>query len=113
MSDKPVEMTSRITMGGSWYGQDNIQRGDTLMVPKGEAKWIHAQGLADYGRVPVEDLRPGYEQDEEDIATAQQLAREDRERWVRDHPELQPRPNTSPIGARYVSKFHPSRQGWG
>jgi hypothetical protein len=76
MSDKPVLVTSRINMGGTWYGVEDVKRGQTFAVPtKDEADKVVALGYADYGKVKAEDLGRAYQEDPEALqAHAQRIA---------------------------------------
>lgn len=76
------------------------------------AKRYVAQGLASYGRIPMGELRPPYEQDQHDIEVEKDLMREDRENFRRLHPELAPRPNSGPIG-RHPAYSRQRVEGWG
>ncbi|BBY05434.1 hypothetical protein [Mycobacterium noviomagense] len=63
MGDKPIRVTSRVDMGGQWYGKHDVRRGDTLEVPTPlDAKRLVAQGLADYGKVGLDQLGRAYEE---------------------------------------------------
>jgi hypothetical protein len=110
VSDKEVLMTSRVDNYGPWYFPEQLdtRRGDVIRVPnKQEARRIHAAGLADYGRVPPDKLRPAYEQNAEQIAEGQKLAAEAKEKYYRDMPELAPIPGSGPVHTRPVAW-----QGW-
>jgi len=61
-----VEVTSRVNMGGAWYGIYGIKRGEVFTVEtKYEAEKLVAQGLADIGRVSADKLGKGYEENPE------------------------------------------------
>jgi hypothetical protein len=104
----------RASIGGTFHGVESPKRGDALKFSEvtglaANAKRYVAQGLTSYRRIPMDELRPAYEQDEHDIAVTQELAREDRENFRRQHPELQPKPGGDAIiGSRYPSRL----EGW-
>ena len=94
---KAIQMTSRVNMGGMWYGKHDVKRGDTIEVPTQlDAKRLVAQGLADFGKVSPEKLGRAYEENPE-------LGKE----VIRETPnpvpeEARPRPNEPlPIGRHY------------
>jgi hypothetical protein len=71
MADQGIEMTSRIDMSGTWYGQKGVKRGSTLFVPDEDAaRNLELQGYAERGRVKLEDLGRAYWVDNPDALSA-------------------------------------------
>jgi hypothetical protein len=85
-------------------------RGFVQRIPARQAKQYVAQGLCDYGKVPVDQLGPPYEIDEFRVKLQAELNAENAKAFVEQHPELQPKPGTEPIGSRYRRA---AREGWG
>ena len=107
MGDKPIYVTSRIKMGGLWYGKHGVDRGDFLEVPtRLDAKRLVAQGLADFGKVGLDELGRAYEVDAE---LALEVTREDRAKWEQELPELASRPNS---GVIFTPRQRVNNGGW-
>ena len=111
---KPKEITLRADQHGTFHGVESPKRGDVLKFSEVtglelNAKRYVARGIASYGRIPLDELRPAYEQDEHDIAVVSELMRQDRDEFRRQHPELEPKPGSNiVIGRRYPARV----QGW-
>jgi hypothetical protein len=105
-------ITWRKKMWGQVNGVHDQERGAFQEVPEDQAIQYVTQGLADFGKVSLDRLRPAYELSASDIADGEKLTRERHEQWVRDHPELAPKPNHEPIG-RHPAFPRGRVEGWG
>jgi hypothetical protein len=102
-----VKVTSRINMGGMWYGRHDIKRGDVFEVPtKDEAEKLRAQGFVDIGHVSADKLGAAYAEDTEAL---ERITQAEAARYRESMPHLAPRPGSEPIHTPRQRIFN---EGW-
>jgi hypothetical protein len=102
-----IKVTSRLDMGGQWYGRHDIKRGDVFEVPtKDEAERLRAQGLVDIGQVSADELGDAYR---EDTDALKRIARQEAARYRELMPHLAARPGSEPI---HTPRQRVSNGGW-
>jgi hypothetical protein len=102
-----VKVTSRIHMGGMWYGRYGIEPGDVFEVPtKEEAEKLRAQGLVDIGEVSADKLGAAYSEDKEAL---ERITQTEAARYRELMPHLAARPNSGPIVTERQRVFN---NGW-
>ncbi len=102
-----VKVTSRIDMGGQWYGRHDIRRGNVLEVPtRYDAEKLRARGLVDIGEVSADELGDAYR---EDPPALERIAREEAARYREMMPQLAARPGSEPI---FTPRQRVSNNGW-
>ncbi|PND54430.1 hypothetical protein CRM90_27920 [Mycobacterium sp. ENV421] len=107
MSEKYLTMRSGV--GGMFHGiEGGVKAGQTLVIDdhlglREQADHYAATGLANYGETVT---GPAFVADEE---LSRKVAREDRAKWEREHPECAPRPGSEPI---FTPRQQVANNGW-